>query len=117
MKALAAEMTANFSNRLQPLGITVREFTGDIQLTKKELTETQIIVTTPEKWDLITRKSNDIALVSVRFVLIYQFSQNSESVRFVCMHVCIYMNEILLFSWLNYSLSMKFICCMKIVVL
>jgi hypothetical protein len=27
------------------------------------------------------------------------------------------MNEILLFSWLNYSLSMKFICCMKIVVL
>lgn len=27
-----------------------------MQLTKKELMETQMIVTTPEKWDVITRK-------------------------------------------------------------
>jgi replicative superfamily II helicase len=28
-----------------------------MQLTKKELAETQMIVTTPEKWDVITRKA------------------------------------------------------------
>lgn len=27
-----------------------------MQLTRKELSETQIIVTTPEKWDAVTRK-------------------------------------------------------------
>jgi len=30
--------------------------TGDMQLTKREIAETQIIVTTPEKWDVVTRK-------------------------------------------------------------
>ena len=30
--------------------------TGDMQLTKSEIAETQIIVTTPEKWDVVTRK-------------------------------------------------------------
>lgn len=34
----------------------MRELTGDMQLSKKELAETQMIVTTPEKWDVITRK-------------------------------------------------------------
>jgi hypothetical protein len=29
---------------------------GDMQLTKAEIAETQIIVTTPEKWDVVTRK-------------------------------------------------------------
>lgn len=33
--------------------------TGDVNLTKQEIEETQIIVTTPEKWDIITRKSDD----------------------------------------------------------
>jgi pre-mRNA-splicing helicase BRR2 len=37
----------------------VRELTGDINLTKSEIEDTQIIVTTPEKWDIITRKSDD----------------------------------------------------------
>jgi activating signal cointegrator complex subunit 3 len=40
-------------------GLLVRELTGDMQLTKKELAETQMIVTTPEKWDVITRKVID----------------------------------------------------------
>lgn len=62
MKALAAEVTATFSHRLSPLNIVVRELTGDMQLTKNELEETQMIVTTPEKWDVITRKSSDMSL-------------------------------------------------------
>lgn len=35
----------------------VRELTGDMSLTKGEIEETQVIVVTPEKWDIITRKS------------------------------------------------------------
>lgn len=59
MKALVAEMVGNFGNRLKDFGIVVRELTGDINLTRSEIEETQIIVTTPEKWDIITRKSGD----------------------------------------------------------
>lgn len=42
MKALAAEMTRAFSHRLEPLGMVVKELTGDMQLTKRELDETQV---------------------------------------------------------------------------
>ncbi|KAL0692216.1 hypothetical protein Bca4012_059396 [Brassica carinata] len=62
MKALAAEVTSAFSRRLAPLNMVVKELTGDMQLTKSELEETQMIVTTPEKWDVITRKSSDMSL-------------------------------------------------------
>lgn len=56
MKALAAEITRKFAKRLAWLAIKVRELTGDMQLTRQEINETQIIVTTPEKWDVVTRK-------------------------------------------------------------
>ncbi|WFD27418.1 RNA helicase [Malassezia nana] len=56
MKALVAEVVAKFSKRLRFLGLQVRELTGDMQLTRKEMAETQMIVTTPEKWDVVTRR-------------------------------------------------------------
>ena len=59
VQALVAEMVGNFSSRLSSYGINVRELTGDMNLTKSEIEDTQIIVTTPEKWDIITRKSGD----------------------------------------------------------
>ncbi|KAJ6115404.1 hypothetical protein N7486_001182 [Penicillium sp. IBT 16267x] len=72
MKALAAEVTEKLGKRLAWLGIKVRELTGDMQLTKREIVETQIIVTTPEKWDVVTRKSTgDTELVQkVRLLII-----------------------------------------------
>jgi activating signal cointegrator complex subunit 3 len=70
MKALAAEIAGKFSRALAPLGLSVRELTGDMQLTKKEIMDTQLIVTTPEKWDVITRKSNDGSLLSLVKLLI-----------------------------------------------
>eukprot|EP01130_Rhizamoeba_saxonica_P011676 TRINITY_DN4859_c0_g2_i1.p1 TRINITY_DN4859_c0_g2~~TRINITY_DN4859_c0_g2_i1.p1 ORF type:complete len:1866 (+),score=443.62 TRINITY_DN4859_c0_g2_i1:728-5599(+) len=70
MKALAAEMTASFGKRLSPLGISVKELTGDIQLSKQEIIDTQVIVTTPEKWDVITRKTSDVGLTSLVKLLI-----------------------------------------------
>ena len=56
MKALAAEIVRKLGKRLAWLSIKVRELTGDMQLTRAEIAETQIIVTTPEKWDVVTRK-------------------------------------------------------------
>ncbi|XP_076004539.1 activating signal cointegrator 1 complex subunit 3 [Genypterus blacodes] len=71
MKALAAEMTNYFSKRLEPLGIIVKELTGDMQLTKGEILRTQMLVTTPEKWDVVTRKSvGDVALSQIVRLLI-----------------------------------------------
>ena len=36
----------------------VRELTGDMNMSKQEIQETHIIVSTPEKWDVVTRKSD-----------------------------------------------------------
>ncbi|KAI9006624.1 Sec63 Brl domain-containing protein [Phycomyces nitens] len=63
MKALAAEIVEKMGKRLKFLGVSVKELTGDMQLTKAEIMDTQFIVTTPEKWDVITRKgTGDVAL-------------------------------------------------------
>jgi activating signal cointegrator complex subunit 3 len=71
MKALAAEMVRNFGQRLGGLGITVQELTGDMQLSKAEILKTQMLVTTPEKWDVVTRKSTgDVALTQIVRLLI-----------------------------------------------
>lgn len=47
--------------------VAYRRIAGDMQLTKAEIAQTQIIVTTPEKWDVVTRKptgEGEIAFVS-----------------------------------------------------
>ncbi|KAL6146910.1 hypothetical protein ACLB2K_057586 [Fragaria x ananassa] len=70
MKALVAEVVGNLSNRLQEYGVTVRELSGDQTLTRHQIEETQIIVTTPEKWDIITRKSGDCTYTELVKLLI-----------------------------------------------
>ena len=62
MKALAQEVVEKFSARLKSLGLTVQELTGDMQLTRLEAERTDVIVTTPEKWDVVTRKGGDGSL-------------------------------------------------------
>ncbi|ODN91338.1 pre-mRNA-splicing helicase BRR2 [Cryptococcus wingfieldii CBS 7118] len=71
MKALVQEQVDAFSKRFSPLGITVGELTGDSQMTKEQIGRTQIIVTTPEKWDVITRKSTDTSYTNlVRLIIV-----------------------------------------------
>lgn len=71
LKALVQEQVGNFGARLKPYGITVSELTGDRQLTKQQIADTQIIVTTPEKWDVITRKATDMSYTNlVRLIII-----------------------------------------------
>lgn len=71
LKALVQEQVGNFGKRLEPYGIRVSELTGDRQLTKQQIADTQIIVTTPEKWDVITRKASDTSYTRlVRLIII-----------------------------------------------
>jgi len=71
LKALVQEQVGNFGKRLAPYGIKVAELTGDRQLTKAQIAETQVIVTTPEKWDVITRKATDTSYTNlVRLICI-----------------------------------------------
>ncbi|OBA20593.1 Sec63-domain-containing protein [Metschnikowia bicuspidata var. bicuspidata NRRL YB-4993] len=60
LKALVSEQTREFQRRLSAeYGIVVNELTGDLSLSQKEIAETQVLVTTPEKWDVVTRKATD----------------------------------------------------------
>ncbi|CAF0999985.1 unnamed protein product [Rotaria sordida] len=59
MKSLIQEIVNSFTERLNSYGIKVSELTGDHQLTKEEINQTQIIICTPEKWDIITRKGDE----------------------------------------------------------
>uniref|UniRef100_A0A674I4Y8 Activating signal cointegrator 1 complex subunit 3 n=1 Tax=Terrapene triunguis TaxID=2587831 RepID=A0A674I4Y8_9SAUR len=59
MRSLVQEMVGSFGKRLATYGINVAELTGDHQLCKEEINATQIIVCTPEKWDIITRKGGE----------------------------------------------------------
>ena len=71
MKALVQEMVGSFGKALEVYGVKVGELTGDSQMTKAQITETQLIVTTPEKWDVITRKSTDTSYTNlVRLIII-----------------------------------------------
>ena len=71
MKALVQEVVLSFSQKLKPYGISVKELSGDQNLTRQQIQETQLIVTTPEKWDIVTRKAGDRAYTQlVRLMII-----------------------------------------------
>jgi pre-mRNA-splicing helicase BRR2 len=70
MKALVQEMVGSFGKRLSYLGVKVGELSGDHQMTKQQIAETQLIFTTPEKWDVITRKSTDTSYTNLVRLLI-----------------------------------------------
>lgn len=110
LKALAAEITQKFAKRLAWAGVKCRELTGDMKMTKKEVEETGVIVTTPEKWDVVTRKgagSGDGEVAEVkRFSLSHSRSSKTDQTR-----------SLLQNRKSSCSSSMRFICCTKIEVL
>lgn len=85
LKALASEIVEKYSEKLKWLGITVRELTGDMQLSKAEIMTTQIIVTTPEKWDVVTRKlvGDDDLVAKVKLLIIDEVHLLHEDRGFV----------------------------------
>ncbi|CAG9106243.1 unnamed protein product [Plutella xylostella] len=71
MRSLVQEMVGNFSKRLSVYNMKVSELTGDHQLTREQIDATQLIVCTPEKWDIITRKGGERSFTSlVRLIII-----------------------------------------------
>ena len=71
LKSLVQEMVGNFGKRLAVYNLKVAELTGDMQLSREQIHETQVIVCTPEKWDIITRKSGDRTYTQlVRLIII-----------------------------------------------
>lgn len=71
MRSLVQEMVGNFGKRLAPYNLTVSELTGDHQLSREQIAATQVIVCTPEKWDIITRKGGERSFTQlVRLVII-----------------------------------------------
>lgn len=71
LKSLVQEMVGSFSKRLANYNLKVAELTGDQQLSKEQINATQVIVCTPEKWDIITRKSGDRTYTQlVRLIII-----------------------------------------------
>jgi pre-mRNA-splicing helicase BRR2 len=57
MKALVQECVQNFGKKLECFGMNVKELSGDQSLSQAQINETHVIVTTPEKWDIVTRKA------------------------------------------------------------
>ncbi|XP_049883156.1 putative U5 small nuclear ribonucleoprotein 200 kDa helicase [Pectinophora gossypiella] len=71
MRSLVQEMVGNFSKRLACYNMKVSELTGDHQLTREQIEATQLIVCTPEKWDIITRKGGERSFTNlVRLIII-----------------------------------------------
>lgn len=67
MKALAAEITGKFRYRLP---VIVSECTGDTELTKEELEKSTVLVCTPEKYDVTTRKISSYLLKNTSLVIL-----------------------------------------------
>lgn len=71
LKALVAEQTREFQRRLTAqYGVVVNELTGDLSLSQREIAETQVLFTTPEKWDVVTRKPENKYLQLVKLLII-----------------------------------------------
>ena len=73
LKALASEVTRNLGGMLGRLtpARRVLEVTGDLDVSLSALRTASVLVCTPEKWDVITRKPSSLSLTElVRVVII-----------------------------------------------
>ncbi|EAY19166.1 Type III restriction enzyme, res subunit family protein [Trichomonas vaginalis G3] len=61
MKALAMEIQDKLNTALKHLKVVVEEYTGDTSLSSAQVEKSQILVATPEKWDVATRKAGENA--------------------------------------------------------
>ncbi|WLF80619.1 Pre-mRNA-splicing helicase BRR2 [Lodderomyces elongisporus] len=70
LKALVSEQVREFQRRLTPVfGLVVNELTGDASLSQQQIKETNVLITTPEKWDIITRENHEY-LSLIKLVII-----------------------------------------------
>lgn len=78
LKALCTERLLDWDRRFSSLGLKCIELTGDSDISELHCAYSyQIILTTPEKWDSLTRKWRDHEnfIKSVKLFLIDEVSQ------------------------------------------
>ncbi|KAI8383054.1 hypothetical protein BD560DRAFT_444155 [Blakeslea trispora] len=90
-KSLCSERVRDWQQKFLPLGFECNEFTGDTEDTSVAmLKKTSIIITTPEKWDAITRRSIDQPqwIQCVNLFLIDEVHILNEK-RGACLEACV----------------------------
>ena len=96
-KALAAERTRDWAAKLRPLGVRVAAFTGDdgdgdAEGPAARLRDADIIVSTPEKLDALSRRGLDhggTAITEVALLLVDEVHTLSESGRGACLEAVV----------------------------
>ncbi|KAI8329335.1 Sec63 Brl domain-containing protein [Chlamydoabsidia padenii] len=98
-KSLCAEKFKDWSQSFGPLGLKCQEFTGDSDYaTINAIKNSDIIVTTPEKWDAMTRRwNNHKTLISmVKLIMIDEIhilKENRGAILEVCVSRMKYMDH------------------------
>uniref|UniRef100_A0A674N2S1 Probable ATP-dependent DNA helicase HFM1 n=1 Tax=Takifugu rubripes TaxID=31033 RepID=A0A674N2S1_TAKRU len=91
IKALCSQCFENWNKKFGPLGLTCKELTGDTEIDDFfEIQDSHIILTTPEKWDSMTRKWKDHCLLQqVRLFLIDEVHVIKDATRGATLEVVV----------------------------
>uniref|UniRef100_A0A3Q0SYV1 Probable ATP-dependent DNA helicase HFM1 n=1 Tax=Amphilophus citrinellus TaxID=61819 RepID=A0A3Q0SYV1_AMPCI len=91
IKALCSQCFESWKKKFGPLGLTCKELTGDTEIDDFfEIQDSQIILTTPEKWDSMTRKWKDNCLLQlVRLFLIDEVHVVKDATRGATLEVVV----------------------------
>ncbi|XP_065809388.1 probable ATP-dependent DNA helicase HFM1 [Labrus bergylta] len=91
IKALCSQCFESWKKKFGPLGLNCKELTGDTEIDDFfEIQESHIILTTPEKWDSMTRKWKDNCLLQlVRLFLIDEVHVVKDATRGATLEVVV----------------------------
>ncbi|KAJ8270164.1 hypothetical protein GJAV_G00111050 [Gymnothorax javanicus] len=91
IKALCSQRYENWHEKFGPLGLNCKELTGDTEIEDFfEIQDAHLIMTTPEKWDSMTRKWRDNCLVQlVRLFLIDEVHVVKDATRGATLEVVV----------------------------
>ncbi|XP_061654278.1 probable ATP-dependent DNA helicase HFM1 isoform X1 [Phyllopteryx taeniolatus] len=91
IKALCSQCFENWKKKFGPLGLICKELTGDTEIDDFfEIQDSHIILTTPEKWDSMTRKWKDNCLLQlVRLFLIDEVHVVKDATRGATLEVVV----------------------------
>eukprot|EP00063_Salmo_salar_P020555 XP_013995390.1 PREDICTED: probable ATP-dependent DNA helicase HFM1 [Salmo salar] len=91
IKALCSQRFEDWNKKFGPLGLSCKELTGDTEIDDFfEIQDANIIITTPEKWDSMTRKWRDNCLLQlVRLFLIDEVHVVKDPMRGATLEVVV----------------------------
>ncbi|XP_030630596.1 probable ATP-dependent DNA helicase HFM1 [Chanos chanos] len=91
IKALCSQRYENWKQKFGPLGLNCKELTGDTEIDDFfEIQDAHLIVTTPEKWDSMTRKWRENCLLQlVRLFLIDEVHVVKDAARGATLEVVV----------------------------